>query len=349
MRPEISAVLTTRNRAHLLPRVLQGLADQRLSSSRFEIVAIDDGSSDATPQVLVAWQDRLPLRIVRQNHAGLAAAKNLGVFIARAPIVLFLDDDDVAGPNLMLAHLAGHLAHSDPSIALLGHTTVAPEIAMLPVMRHVTQVGCQLFSYGHMHPGQELDYKAFWGGRSSCKRSLLVRHGIFHPDFRFGCEDIELGWRLASRDLKVIYEPRARSVMIRALTFDEFCARSYRQGRSQYLFACLHNASEVRTYCEIDAAQAAWARHQLNYETHLRWTRKMDCLANAWQAGRIPPDPLLQQTLDDAYRQAFFLSRAKGVTEAINDTQHGNEPTCVKRQPNSRANRFLKKFFHLAS
>ena len=78
-----------------------------------------------------------------------------------------------------------------------------------------------------------LEYTAFWGGRSSCKRSLLVRHGLFHPDFRFGCEDIELGWRLARYGLRVIYTPCARSVMIRALTFDQFCARSYRQGRSQ--------------------------------------------------------------------------------------------------------------------
>jgi GT2 family glycosyltransferase len=152
------------------------------------------------------------------------------VFVARGPILVFLDDDDVAEPDLLVAHLAAHLAAPNPAVAVLGHTTLAPEIATLPVMCHVTEVGCQLFSYGWMQPGQMLDYTAFWGGRSSCKRSLLIRHGVFHPDFRFGCEDIELGWRLARQGLRVVYEPRARSVMIRALTFDAFCARSYRQG-----------------------------------------------------------------------------------------------------------------------
>ncbi len=316
MTPEISALLTTRNRAHLLPRVLQGLANQRLQPSRFEIVAIDDGSTDDTPQILEAWRHRLPLRVVRQNHAGLAAAKNLGVFVARAPIVVFLDDDDVAEPDMLLAHLAAHVARPEPSIAILGHTTLAPEIASLPVMRHVTKVGCQLFSYAFFRPGQELDYTAFWGGRSSCKRSLLVRHGVFHPDFTFGYEDIELGWRLAPHGLKVIYDPRAHSVMIRALSFDDFCARSYRQGRSQHRFAALHRAPAVRAYCEIDAARDAWSRQQHVYDAHLRWTRKMDHLANAWHARNLPLDAATQDTLDHAYRTAFFLSRAKGVVDA---------------------------------
>ncbi|WP_031406272.1 glycosyltransferase family 2 protein, partial [Thiomonas sp. FB-Cd] len=319
MMPEISALLTTYNRAHLLPRVLQGLAEQRLSISRFEIVAIDDGSSDTTPQVLSAWQDRLPLRIVRQQHAGLAAAKNLGLFVARAPIIVFLDDDDVAEPDLLLAHLATHLANPDPAVAVLGYTTLAPEIGALPVMHHVTQVGCQLFSYGWMKPGQFLDYKAFWGGRSSCKRSLLVQHGIFQPDFQFGCEDIELGWRLASRGLRVIYQPRAHAVMIRALSFNDFCARSYRQGRSQYRFARLHDVAEVHAYCEIDSALAAWSQHGPDYAAHLAWAGKMDRLANAWQRGEIALDPRFQQTLGEAYRQAFFLSRAKGVADAASD------------------------------
>ena len=99
--------------------------------------------------------------------------------------------------------LGAHLANPDPAVAVLGLTTLAPEVRRSPLMRHVTEVGCQLFSYGWMKPGQVMDHTAFWGGRSSCKRSLLVRHGVFHPDFRFGCEDIELGWRLRRFGLKL--------------------------------------------------------------------------------------------------------------------------------------------------
>ena len=314
--PEISALLTTYNRADLLPRVLEGLAKQSLDPTRFEIIAIDDGSTDETQRVLDAWRDRLPLRVMRQNQAGLAAAKNLGIFAARAPLLVFLDDDDVAEPDLLVSHLAAHIANPDPAVAVLGRTTLAPDIAQIPVMRHVTEVGCQLFSYGWMQPGQLLDHTAFWGGRSSCKRGLLVRHGVFHPAFRFGCEDIELGWRLSAQGLRVVYEPRAHTVMIRTLTFDQFCNRSYRQGLSQDRFARIHDNPKVRTYCEIDGAEDAWRRGRYSYAAHLRWTRKLDRLAMSRQEVGLPLHPVLQQTLDGAYREAFLLSRAKGVMMA---------------------------------
>jgi GT2 family glycosyltransferase len=313
---EISAILTTYNRAQLLPRVLAGLQTQKLAHDRFEIVAVDDGSTDATQSVLAAWERRLPLRVARQRQAGIAAAKNLGVFLARGPILVFLDDDDVADPNLLTAHLAAHIANPDPAVAVLGYTSLAPEVASVPLMHHVTEVGCQLFSYSWMKPGQVLSYTEFWGGRSSCKRRLLVRHGVFHPDFRFGCEDIELGWRLVPQGFRVIHEPAARSVMIRSLTFDQFCARSYRQGRSQHRFAELHDDPKVRHYCEIDAALTAWRSNRSHYATHMRWTRKLDELALARRSGGLPVHALLRETLDVAYRDAFFLSRCKGIADA---------------------------------
>src|ERR1700712_104613 len=75
--PEICAILTTYNRAHLLPRVLEGLEAQRLTKDRFEIVVIDDGSTDQSRAVLAAWSGRLPMRILHQAQSGLAAAKNM--------------------------------------------------------------------------------------------------------------------------------------------------------------------------------------------------------------------------------------------------------------------------------
>ncbi|MGA9825331.1 MAG: glycosyltransferase [Methylocystis sp.] len=314
---EISALLPTRNRAHFLPKVLEGLERQSLDRARFEIVAVDDGSSDETPQILEAWRDRLPLRIVRQNHAGISAAKNLSVFMAQGPILVFLDDDDVAEPDLLVAHLAAHIAYPDPAIAVLGHTRLKAELATIPVMHHVTEVGCQLFSYGGMKAGQLMGHTEFWGGRTSCKRGFLLLRGVFHPDFRFGCEDIELGWRLSRAGLKVLYEPRAITVMIRSLSFDDFCLRSYRQGRSQYFFSELRAEPEIRAYCEIDVAANAWARSRRDYASILRKARQLDRLAQLWQSAHIEIPPVLQSALETAYREAFFLSRAKGIVDAV--------------------------------
>ena len=104
--------------------------------------------------------------------------------------------------------------------------------------------------------------------------------------------------------------------MIRALTFDQFCARSYRQGRSQPRFACLHNDPQVHAYCEINSAEEAWKRRWRDYAAHLRWTRKLDHSAESRRFAGLPAHPVLQQTLDNAYREAFFLCRAKGIADS---------------------------------
>lgn len=316
--PEIAAILTTYNRAHLLPRVLEGFIHQRLAPDRFELVVIDDGSADDTQAVLAGFAGRLPMmRVFRQNQAGLAAAKNFGIFVSRAPILLFLDDDDVPQPSLLTAHLAGHLRFPALGTVILGYTELAPEIADLPLMRHVTGAGGQLFSQDWMSPGQVLTFREFWGGRSSAKRKLLTEFGVFNPIFRFGCEDIELAWRLeALQGLTVIFEPSARTTMIRALSFDDFCRRSIRQGRSQWAFAMLHGTQTVRDYCEIDAALAAWEVSRRDYAAILRRTRALDLALQARGADMAPLTTETRADIDAAYRRAFFLSRAKGVADA---------------------------------
>lgn len=315
--PELSVILATRDRAALLPLVLAGFEKQTLVSARYEIVVIDDGSTDQTLSVLAGWQGRLPLRIIPQRAAGLAAAKNLGVFASRAPILVFADDDDVPEPGYLTAHLAAHLRHRDPAVAVLAQTVLDPTIADVPIMRHVTGPGGQLFYYKGMVPEQIVGFKEFWGGRSSCKRALLTEYGVFNPAFEFGCEDIELAWRLqVRRGIAVIFVPAAQTRMIRALTFDGFCDRSIRQGRSQWLFAHLHPDPLIRHYCEVDQAIGLWEHYRGDFAAILRWARRLDAMMLARAGAGLPLLPESQNDLDAAYRFAFQLCRAKGVADA---------------------------------
>lgn len=158
-----------------------------------------------------------------------------------------------------------------------------------------------------------MSFREFWGGRSSCKRVLLTEFGVFNPIFRFGCEDIELAWRLqALHGLRVIYEPSARTTMIRALSFDDFCHPSIRQGRSQWVFAALHGTEAVRDYCEIEAALAAWACLRSDFAAILWRVRALDRMMQARGPLALPLSAQSEAELDTAYRDAFFLCRAKG-------------------------------------
>jgi hypothetical protein len=227
-----------------------------------------------------------------------------------------MDDDDAPDPWLLEAHLEAHRRQPDPAVAVLGHTSLDPTIAALPLMRHVTEVGCQLFSYVQFRGGQVLDYTAFWGGRTSCKRDLLLDHGLFDPDFAFGCEDIELGWRLRPHGLRVIYEPAARSVMFGAMNFDDFCNRAMQRGRSQWGFHSKHAAPEVQSYCEIDVCLSAWEHEGTRLEDIIAQARALDATASIYANSGVPLDGRFLGVLDAAYRQAFFLCRAKGLAEA---------------------------------
>lgn len=144
--PVLSAVVCTHNRADLLRQTLESLSRQTLDHDSFEVVLIDDGSSDETREVARAFESKLPLRYSHQRNAGLASARNHGLFLACGDILLFLDDD-VAHPNLLETHCDSHRRFSQPHYGVLGFTEIDPAIASDPLMHFVTQIGCFLFSF----------------------------------------------------------------------------------------------------------------------------------------------------------------------------------------------------------
>src|SRR3954471_18639687 len=110
----ISVVLPTFNRRARLERVLAGLERQSVDPSCFEVVVVDDGSTDDTE----AWlgrqaQRRFAVNAKRQANAGPAKARNTGIAAAQGEFVLFLDDDVEPTPDLVAEHLRCHDAEAN--------------------------------------------------------------------------------------------------------------------------------------------------------------------------------------------------------------------------------------------
>jgi hypothetical protein len=256
--PGISVVIPTFNRSSFLRASLESLAEQTLPPEEYEIVVVNDGSSDTTEEVCRELARRVPLRYFYIKNSGIAAAKNLGVFAASAPLLLFFDDDDIATKTFLEGHICAHQEHPDGNVAVLGYTCWAPKVRVTPVMEYVTDIGQQLFAYKNLHHGKKLDYTYFWGGRSSCKKSFLVSHGIFNQDFWSIIEDIELGYRLSKFNLNVIFHRLAVSHMVRPITYEDFCGRCERRGAALFQFSQLHAELEVQRYCQIAEAKKCW-------------------------------------------------------------------------------------------
>jgi glycosyltransferase involved in cell wall biosynthesis len=123
--PEVSVVVATHNRSRRLAALLESLRAQTVGSKRFEVIVVDDASTDDTQSVLADGAG-LDLRVVRRERAGgPAAARNAGWREARAELVAFTDDDCRVAPEWLAAALRAHRDHPD---ALL-QGPVAPDPA----------------------------------------------------------------------------------------------------------------------------------------------------------------------------------------------------------------------------
>lgn len=98
-KPLISVIMATYNRAHLLPRAIRSVLNQTYKD--FEIIVVDDGSTDSTEEVVKTFQDRRILYYKQGENKGMLAARNKGFDVARGDYVTLLDDDDELLPEAL--------------------------------------------------------------------------------------------------------------------------------------------------------------------------------------------------------------------------------------------------------
>ncbi|MBI4341880.1 MAG: glycosyltransferase [Candidatus Omnitrophica bacterium] len=183
--PAVTVITATYNRATLLPRAIESVLAQTYQD--WELIIVDDGSTDGTPEVGAAAQQRdRRIRMVRGSHRGLAAARNTGLAHAQGRYVAFLDDDDIVLP--------GKLAHQ---VQVLEHR---PELGFIySLVRHEDTQG-RTFNVPR-EPGRA--FNDLFQGQAPyvhgvlVRRSAIERAGGFRDHLPF-CEDYDLWLRIAA-------------------------------------------------------------------------------------------------------------------------------------------------------
>ncbi len=198
----VSVVVPTHNRAHELRECLLGLAAQSLSAEQFEVIVVDDGSSDDTLQVVesVRCNSSVKLRYVFQSILGPSAARNLGIEMAQAELIAFTDDDCRANPCWLERLL--HALPEDPKVAGVGGETI--RVRENVIGRYIDAIG----TLSHGVKDGIVIYLVT--AKALFRRSCLQSIGGFERRIDWpGGEDVDLSFRLLEQGYRLEVTNRA--------------------------------------------------------------------------------------------------------------------------------------------
>jgi glycosyltransferase involved in cell wall biosynthesis len=205
---ELTVIIPTRDRVAVLRETLARLNAQA-RDVRCEVIVVDDGSGDGTPDVLERDADRydFPLSVIRQPEpAGPGAARNRALAAAQASVCLFIDDDSWPRPGLLSRHVRFHRERPGIEDAMLGLITAASSPAPTPFMRWMVSLH---LDFAGIEDTENVGGIGFFTGNVSVKTAFVRSAGGFDEDQRPSHEDIELGWRLGQRGMRLAHDPLA--------------------------------------------------------------------------------------------------------------------------------------------
>lgn len=229
--PRASVVIPTFNRAPLLAETLRGLARQDLDPAEYEVIVVDDGSTDETAAVAESFARRMRLTYLYQEDKGfrVAKARNAGARIAAADALVFIDTGAVVGPGYLRRHLDA-LGDGRERRAVVGYAyAYRPEdpTAGLAQMSGRLLPERLLDVYAHDPSFWDIRHGAFlrsewdlrrlavpwillWATNCSIRAEDYWAVGGFDEDFqRWGVEDMELGYRLHRHGVRFELSPES--------------------------------------------------------------------------------------------------------------------------------------------
>jgi cellulose synthase/poly-beta-1,6-N-acetylglucosamine synthase-like glycosyltransferase len=199
LRPFCSVVVPAYNAEKLLPRALQALRASDFPSDRWELIVVDDGSTDGTAEVAAPFVDsivRLPGR-----PRGPAYARNRGVEVARGDVIAFFDADVLVHPDTLRRFV--EILQAEPTVgAVIGAYDLNP-----PAAGFISQYRNLVHHY--VHSRNAGDVETFWAGAGVVRRDLFVEIGCF-DEWHFArpqIEDIELGARIRRSGARILLRP----------------------------------------------------------------------------------------------------------------------------------------------
>jgi glycosyltransferase involved in cell wall biosynthesis len=184
--PLVSIIIPTYNRAWSIQRAIDSVLRQ--DYTHFELIVVDDGSTDDTPGILSSYGDAL--KIFAQKNSGVSAARNRGILNATGSLIAFLDSDDYWLPKKLSAQVDFFVSHPDALICQTEETWIKNGRQVNPGKRHKKPSG-KMFS-------ESLHLCLISPSAVMVRRELLDDVGVFDETLP-ACEDYDLWLRVTCR------------------------------------------------------------------------------------------------------------------------------------------------------
>jgi len=210
-RPYLSVIVPVKNGHSVLPTMLGNLVRSELPRESWELIVVDDGSSDDSPAIASEYAD-LVIRLPGRSR-GPGYARNRGVERARGECLVFLDSDVVVRPDT-LSRIAATMSSRPDVDSVFGAYCDEPAAAGV-----VSQYRNLLHHYTHdQEPGEA---QTFWAGCGCVRRSVFIAVGMY-DEWRFSrpqIEDVELGYRMSARGYHIRLQPDIQVTHLKRWTF----------------------------------------------------------------------------------------------------------------------------------
>ncbi len=209
----ISLVIPFYNSESTLPPLLESMRHQTIAPHEYEIIMVDDGSTDRSAQLVTANPQII---LLTQTNSGPGAARNLGTSRAQGRVIAYTDSDCVLPPTFLQDHIELH--EREPTIAgLCGSVAPAQRLPYgSPVLAdHL----CSWFN-AHGHQKQRAP-EYLWGANMSVKR-CVHEAGVRWSESRVTGEDVDFSHQLSKLGLRLYFEPK---LMVRH--YDRTTLRGY--------------------------------------------------------------------------------------------------------------------------
>lgn len=194
-KPEVSVVIPAYNAERMIASPLKCLAEQDAPPS-FEVIVVDNGSTDATREAALEWAGRLNLRVISApDEQGPAYARNVGAIAARGEILAFCDADDFMSKEWLRTLSARATAGSIVAGPILKVDADHP-LWSTPVAQSALANSDPDYKYMGFLP-------CVLSGSMAVTRQDYMRIGGFDNSYGRGCEDVDFSWRAQLAGLEV--------------------------------------------------------------------------------------------------------------------------------------------------